>query len=286
MSSADIVPQQNKLAQAALIYVKKFGWCVVPLHSIKNGCCTCGRAGCTSPGKHPLIPNGVKGASKDPTIVAGWWRRWPWANIGIATGAASGFFVLDVDGEAGEESLRELEGEHGQLPDTVEALTGSGGRHILFRYPGGPVCNKVALADGLDIRGDNGYIVAAPSLHVSGRRYCWEASSRPGEVALAEAPDWLLDMIKPAGCQGLSRTVEDWRELVSGGVAKGARNNAIAALAGYLFRKYVDPYVTLDLLLAWNEVKCHPPLPADEVATTVDSVARLEARRRGAKMHG
>lgn len=284
--SNSIVPQQGKLAQAALAYAERFGWCVLPLHSIKDGKCTCGKAACPSPGKHPLTPNGVKDASKDPATIATWWRRWTKANIGVATGAASGFFVLDIDGQEGAESLRELEAKHGKLPDTVEALTGGGGRHILFEYPGREVGNRAALAPGLDIRGNNGYIVAAPSIHASGRKYTWEVSSRPGEVALAEPPGWLLNMLRPAGGKGMSRTVEDWRRLVNQGVAPGARNNSIASLAGMLLRHYVDPWVTLDLLLAWNQVKCRPPLPDDEVARTVDSVARLEAKRRGAKLSG
>jgi hypothetical protein len=74
--------------------------------------------------------------------------------------------------------------------------------------------------------------------------------------------------------------VEDWRRLVHNKVYKGERNNTIASLAGHLFRKYVDPYIVLDLLLAWNRCHCVPPLSDDEVAQTVDSVAGLELRRR------
>lgn len=280
------VPQQTRLGKAALAYAKHFGWHVLPLHSIKNGRCTCGKPDCASPGKHPLTAHGVADASEDPATIAGWWQRWPWANVGIATGAGSGFFVLDVDGPSGEESLRDLEDQHGKLPDTVEALTGGGGRHILFRYPGQEVGNRVALTPGLDGRGDGGYIVVAPSLHVSGRRYTWEVSSRPGEVELAEPPGWLLELLKPAGGQGLSRTTEQWRQLVSQGAAEGRRNASIAALAGHLLRKYVDPYMALSLLLAWNEARCSPPLSEDEVIQVVNSVALLEARRRGVKLDG
>jgi hypothetical protein len=47
--------------------------------------------------KRPLTPNGFHDASIDPAVIAGWWRRWPDALIGVSTGAASGFIVLDVD---------------------------------------------------------------------------------------------------------------------------------------------------------------------------------------------
>jgi len=265
--------------QAALIYASKLEWLVLPLHSILDGKCTCSNVSCSSPGKHPRTQNGVKDASKDLRIITDWWQKWPDANIGIATGRESRFFVLDVDGQDGADSLYQLVSIHGRLPDTVESLTGSGGRHILFQYPADMVVgNKVALSPGLDIRGHNGYIVAPPSNHISGKQYNWEASSRPVEVATAVAPEWLLKILYQP--QDLKRTVEDWRQLVNQGVAEGKRNTSIASLAGHLFRNYIDPWIVLDMLLSWNKSKCRPPLDDGEVALIVDSVAKLEARRR------
>jgi len=272
---------QSKLYRAALAYSTRFGWQVLPLHTIKNNRCTCGKPNCHSPGKHPLTQHGVKDATNNPAIIEKNWQRWPWANIGLATGEGSGVFALDVDGETGEESLSGLVASNGALPNTVEQLTGGGGRHVLFKHPGYTVPNKVKLAPKLDTRGDGGYIVVAPSLHISGQCYTWEISSRPGEVAIAPAPAWLLDMLKPSSA-GLSRSIEDWRKLVNQGVPEGQRNASVASLAGMLFRKYVDPYVVLDLVLAWNRARCFPPLTDDEVANTVDSVANLEAKRREA----
>lgn len=48
----------------------------------------------------------------------------------------------------------ELEERNGALPETVESITGGGGRHLFFRWPGRAIKNKVALAPGLDIRAD------------------------------------------------------------------------------------------------------------------------------------
>jgi len=267
----------SKKGNAALYYTTKLGWAVIPLHSIESGQCTCKKEDCQSKGKHPLTFNGVKDAAKDKEQIIKWWRQWPFANIGIATGLVSGFFVLDIDGWQGEESLRELEEARGKLPDTVEQLTGGGGRHLLFKATR-ETPNKVALAEGIDIRGDGGYIVAAPSEHITGLTYQWEVSSLPGKTPIAEAPEWLLGMLEPQ--KGLSRSENEWRNLIRNGAAEGKRNDSIASLTGHLLRHYVDPYVTAELVLMWNESRCKPPLPEEEVLKTIDSVAKLEARRR------
>lgn len=267
----------GRKGNAAVNYAKKMGWAVIPLHSIDNGHCTCGNKNCTSAGKHPKTARGVKDATKNIDQVIKWWQRWPEANIGIATGRLSGFFVLDIDGRQGEESLSELEEKNGKLPDTVEQLTGGGGRHLLFEYVAIP--NRVAIAPGIDIRSDTGYIVASPSDHISGLKYYWELSSLPGKIPIAEAPQWLINLLKPQ--VGLSRSADDWIELLREGKKEGERNNSIASLAGYLFR-YLDPYVAVELLLLFNEHRCKPPLPEEELLRTIDSIAKLEARRRGA----
>lgn len=71
-----------------------------------------------------------------------------------------------------------------------------------------------------------------------------------------------------------------WRELIAGGVAQGERNNTIASLAGHLLWHGVDPHVALALLLAWNRLRCLPPLPDSEVAHTVASITKLHVLRQ------
>ena len=136
-------------------------------------------------------------ATADPAEVDGL----PWStdsNIGVATGAGSGVFVLDVDpAKGGADSLAALIAEHGPLPSTWVVATGGGGEHYYFRHPGGAVKNRQNRPGrGLDIRGDGGYAVAPPSVHPdTGRRYCWAVA--PDEHAPADAPDWLLNAIIP-----------------------------------------------------------------------------------------
>lgn len=183
-------------ATAAMRYATR-GWPVFPLHWITGaGVCSCGGSTCKSPGKHPLsdaAPRGVKNASPDTGIVVGWWTNWPQANIGLAMGAASGVFAVDVDPRnGGDVTLDELVGKHGVMPDTVIADTGGGGQHYLFKWDGErKLLGK--LGKGIDIKGEGGYIVVEPSSHASGGRYSWRAECDPLDgFEAAEAPAWIF----------------------------------------------------------------------------------------------
>ena len=70
--------------------------------------CSCRDPGCGQAGKHPLgslVPHGVKDATCNRARVLAWWTRHPQANIGLATGHL--FDVLDVDGPAGAQAIRD-----------------------------------------------------------------------------------------------------------------------------------------------------------------------------------
>jgi hypothetical protein len=101
------------LRDAALAYARR-GWPVIPLHHLaaKAGAgCSCPWPDCGSAGKHPRTVHGLKDASTDPDQIRRWWTRWPKANIGVVTGKASGFIVLDIDPyHAGDLTLSSIRG--------------------------------------------------------------------------------------------------------------------------------------------------------------------------------
>ena len=228
---------------------------------------------CRPKDKRPLSNNGLKDATTETHIIELWWKNWPDANIGIPTGVASGFDVLDVDPRhGGDDSLETLESQYGEMPATVEQLTGGGGRHLLFRHRDG-VRNKVGLLPGLDIRGEGGYIVVAPSVHESGRTYCWEDSSRPGDIESAEWPDHLQELLGPTN--GHSNGQVQAPKVVP----QGQRNAALASMAGSMRRGGATPTEMEAALLSMNERRCQPPLPEAEVRAIVASVSRYEPER-------
>jgi hypothetical protein len=235
---------------------------------------------CLPRGKQPACPHGLKDASADAEIITSWWQARPDCNIAVATGNISKVFVIDVDGVDGELELRRLEAEHGELPPTVEAITGNG-RHVYFRMPNIPVRNSASrVAPGIDVRADGGYCIVPPSTHPTGKQYAWSVDSA---AAFAEAPAWLLARIgKPGRKSSAPTPPAEWRDLIRGGVSDGVRNDTFTRLAGYLLRRHVDPLVALELLTVWNAARCTPPLEDDELGGILDSIAGRELKRRGA----
>ena len=171
------------------------GFRVFPCHTALEDGCSCGSE-CASPGKHPRTPNGCKDATSDAATIEAWWRRWPDANVGVATGG--GLVVIDLDGFDAQSVLEALAAQHDELPETRAVRTGrDGGRHLWFRHreEGGKLRNSSGrLGKGIDTRGDGGYVLAPPSLHASGRRYSWE---RP-DASLAVLPSWILARLTAA----------------------------------------------------------------------------------------
>lgn len=162
-----------------------FDWFIFPLHLIVNGRCGCGKPDCQSPGKHPRI-KWKDGATCDEYRVREYWGRWPNAGIGLACGP-SGLLVADADGSKGVEALRALVASQPGSLATARARTARG-VHVFYRGEGRTRSDPETK---LDTRGVGGFVVLAPSPHVSGHVYRWEVE--PWEKgAIAEAPAALV----------------------------------------------------------------------------------------------
>lgn len=152
--------------------------------------------------KKPRLDEWPTAATTDPDLIAQWWTNWPDHGIGLVCGSESGFFALDVDPRhSGDEVLRDYEQANTSLPETVQAITGGGGSHYLWAWPalepGQTIGNSAGkIGSGLDVKSTGGYIVVAPSIHPdTASRYEWESSHLPGQVPVAPAPQWLLDLV-------------------------------------------------------------------------------------------
>ena len=252
------------MLEQALSYAAR-GWAVFPVHTIKNGRCTCLSEDCRNAGKHPIPTNGLNAATHDPEKIRAWWGKTPTANIGIATGEISGLVVLDVDPRhKGDESMKEMVKEWGDAwLNTYTVQTGSGGYHHYYQHPGERVPNIPAFRSGLDIKADGGYIVAPPSLHASGGHY----EVLEGIDEMLTIPDWLDALI--ASRKGTQTKADVLPEVI----VSGGRNNMLTSLAGTMRRRGEGEAVILAALQERNKT-CSPPLREGELRAIVRSVMR------------
>jgi hypothetical protein len=212
-----------------------------------------------------LVAHGFKDATTDEEVIRTWLADRD-SNIGIATGPGSGIAVLDIDPRhGGDQSISQL-----NIPETVEAQTGGGGRHLYFSYPATPVGTRAGIAPGLDICGDGGCIVAPPSRHVSGEIYEWKAGQGPEEVALAPFPEALRELIEKA-----SRRKPDSAN-AGEPILEGHRNNTLTSLAGTMRRRGMTISEIFAALSVVNRERCVPPLDEEEVRQIAANVARYE----------
>lgn len=255
--------------EAALEYAH-LGMSVLPLHTPQaDGTCSCGKVDCHSIGKHPRVYGGVKDASTDIDVIKAWWKRWPNANVGIATGVTADIGVLDIDPRhKGHISLNQLEEEYSKLPETLRVRTGSGGEHIFFKYPGESIINSAGkIREGIDFKTQGGYVVAAPSVHASGNKYQWTIS----EGDIAEIPDWLRTLLIENKKKTLSTVISG-----DGVIPDGQRNITLYGLACSLRSKGFHEDEILAPLQVINKNRCNPPLDDSEIIRIVTSAGIFE----------
>jgi putative DNA primase/helicase len=162
---------------AALAYAER-GWWVFPVDAEKK----------------PLTKHGFHDSNLDEHVIREWWRRWPWAQVAVATGAISGLVVLDIDIDPvkkknGFPAFAALS----PYPiETPTSRTPRGGCHLLFSHPGFPVPSKTGKpAPALDTRADGGYVVMPPA---PGRH--WDTILGP-DTPLAPMPEWMVEPVPP-----------------------------------------------------------------------------------------
>lgn len=254
---------RNTLLESALRYAER-GFYVFPLVPKK---------------KHPLTPHGFKDSTRNKEQIIAWWRQYPNANIGIATGLEySNILVLDIDvgeGKDGWKALEYLQKRYGLLSTrTVEAKSGKGGTHYYYRLDEGQEvpCSSNKIGKDLDIRSEGGYIVAPPSLHPNGKHYTWIHS--PDELELAPVPEAVLKAVEASLQEERSTpSVNNAEEITEGG-----RNDTLFRLAVKAHKDGASQMGIMALLEAENN-RCSPPLPQKELETILKSAISYEKKK-------
>lgn len=219
MSKAQLsLKTENAIISAAKKWAE-WGMHPIALHGLIDGACTCGKYPCgnknRNAGKHPISVS-WQSSPLDMVALERELERGP-RNLGLRMGKQPNgktLVAIDVDdgfddllkcNKSGSHSLERLISEHGGLPQTLEQVTGSGGRHLvfewalddfghfmakhhMFRLPPCPTNSASKIGLYIDVRGQGGQIVAAPSMHISGKRYARTGETRLFELMPAPIP--------------------------------------------------------------------------------------------------
>ena len=250
----------NKLLDAAIEYATKYKWAVFP---------------CSPMSKKPLTPHGCKDAKKSVGAIKAWWKRWPDASIGIATGSVSGLIVIDEDldedkGLNGYEAVTDWERINGHLPATVQCITGRGGYHLYYQYNGTDIKNRAGILDGVDVRGEGGYVIAPPSMHPNGTEYQWEDA--PDEVDLAPIDATVRRFL--FGESEKPKTAADFK--LPDRIKSGERNDTLFRLACSMQSQGLPDAAIMAALEQTNQTACDEPVSDAELTTIVESALRYQ----------
>lgn len=241
----------NLKLEAALQYAS-MGWKVFPIE--ENG-------------KRPRISTrdggkGVHDATTDRQTIETWLARFPNANLGYHTEEN---WVLDIDVKNnGPASLEGLIRTYGPIPETLRASTPSSGTHYYWRTPRGVyVSNRAGIMPGLDSRSRGGYVLLPPS-SIDGTEYAFENWG----TKIAEAPDWLLALVKESK-EGFKKAARS---------DTGSRDIDDASMAGYLMNGGFSEDETFEALQRRNNnpEQRDVPLPTNEILKTVRSIYKRE----------
>jgi hypothetical protein len=185
--------------------------------------------------------------------------------------------VIDIDAPQGFESLLQIEETFGQPPETLEVTTGGGGRHLYFRAPKNEkIQSQNAWRPSIDIKAEGGYVLAPPSNHISGRRYEWAEGCGPRDIALAEIPPWLLQLLpRKSDVNGytfrltspdLLSVLQRARDYAAKAdhASEGNRNASAFRLAGHLASFGLGLADILQPMAVWNSGN-RPPLTDREL---------------------
>lgn len=242
----------SELGKAAVAYAE-MGLAVIPLKPRD---------------KVPWIKGGSTKATANVEQVRGHWLRHPEHNIGIVCGDVSdGLVAIDIDRKGdvdGWDFVNEFEMES-PLPEAPMVRTGSGGNHLLMRFPG-KVINRQNAELGIDIRGHNGYVVAPPSIHPNGSAYEWVKA--PWEVPIPvadEAARRFLDAVTPRQEDGDKLSMP---EVIHEGEG---RDNALYKLACSQRANNLPYETALVTVMDYNRRCCVPPMSERVVRQKVDS---------------
>ena len=231
--------------------------------------------------KKPITVNGLHNWTDSPDNAAEGWRKFPNSNIGLVCGTPShGLLVIDLDvsdEKDGIATLRKWEKVNGELPETAESITGSGGRHLFYRTDRTGIHPSVNHDLGVDVRSDGSYVIPPPSIHPSGGMYEWWADPRDVGIATADAAVYdFIDYVQRNGGEDELAKKPNGKFRLPDKIPKGERDNTLFKYASHLRAIGRSDEEILTSVMGANMIRCEPPLDSRAVERIAKSACRYE----------
>jgi len=194
-----------------------------------------------------------------------WWDKNPNYNIGLNCGM-SNLVAIDIDvcDETPDayEAWKELCQKHNINYDTIHNLTGRGGHHFIYSAPNHKIsCSQGALAPGIDVKAQGGYVVIPPSIHPNNKPYLWEESGTN-----------LLDI--PPPLVSLLLRDNNKKEEIPETFIEGKREKNLIRLAGQYRNQGMSEEEMYQKLSDDNQKRSIPPVPAKDIRKIANSYAK------------
>ena len=227
---------------------------VFPVHTVKEGSCTCRNAeNCKSPGKHPIHKNWKSEVTTEKEKIKRMWLANPDANVGLAMG--NGIVAIDIDVKNGKDGWTEWSKIlHRNNSDQITSLiqyTPSGGLHIIMQVKDSSIITGAsdALGTGIDIRSNGNILVGGGSQNDKGFYKTYD-------IPIAKAPYWLESLM----LERANWTKAMLKRINTGGTFnQGERNKACVAYSVHLNRQGVEKDEFARKMREFANIRCVPP---------------------------
>ncbi|MDA7766908.1 bifunctional DNA primase/polymerase [Alphaproteobacteria bacterium] len=189
--------------------------------------------------KTPLVRGWQNRATSEHSGVVELFKDYPLAAIGLVTGQKSRLVVIDIDERENFSGLQNFKNAGHKLPPTITASTPSGGVHLFFKAPSVEVPNSVSkLLEGVDIRGDGGYVIAPPSVTKWGQ-YSWTCKYRVYQAGPLPLPEkFYVPIEKKRSFNETGCSQKPLPSRLLDPIPEGSRNDEITKRCGLLLSRY------------------------------------------------
>ena len=218
-----------------------------------------------------VLKSWLNEATTDIKTIQNWFSNADY-NVGVRTG--DGLVVIDVDNKNGKNGKESIRPYLQKFPKTLVVITPNNGWHLYY-YVDREIPNSVDIYEGIDLRGEHGYVVGSGSKTENG------TYTIGSDYPIAQANETVYEFMQQP--KQLKKVKTD--SSIKDEISEGNRNDTMFKLATVLKGKGMSHNAILLAVKEENHTKCNPPLDEKEIETICDSVERQFEKREKQNYH-